>query len=111
MDKYLIEDLNSIWLKPIERVYIAPEEEKDVNYISEMLISEFKSNIDNVIYKIMYNEYTKRPHANLYKKLLIKRQIIKNVSENFMNITINMAKEKLDTIKKQILEQELVEIL
>ena len=98
MDDISFADLNSVWMKPIKRVYISPEEVTDVNTISMILINEFSNNIHNVINKIIYNELIKRPKASLHQQLLIRRQVINNVYENITNITINMAKEKLDII-------------
>ncbi len=99
MDNYSFDDIDSIWLKPVERCYISPEEINDINIISNILISEISNSVNNVATKIIYKELKKRPKASLCQQLLIKRQIINNIYENITNITINMAKEKLDNIK------------
>ncbi len=110
MDKYLFEDINSVWLKTIEKPHIIPEEEADINYISMILINEFSDIIHNITNKIIYNELSKRPNASLLQKILIKRQVINNVSENMLNITINMAKEKLDKIKNELKDEGLIPV-
>jgi hypothetical protein len=101
MDKYSFEDLNSVWMKQVKRNHISPDEEIEIQIISNILISEFSDVIHNVTNKIIRNEFKKRPKANLHQKLLIKRQVINNVSENIINITINMAKQKFDIIKTE----------
>ncbi len=115
MDKFFFEDINHVWMKQIKRTPINPDEVADVNTISMILINEFSSNIHNVTNRIIYKELTKRPKASLHQQLLIKRQIINNVSENIISITINMAKEKLDIIKTEaetpIVEQILEPVL
>ncbi len=101
MNKYSFENINSVWMKPIKRTDINPEDITDVNTISMILINEFSDIIHNVTNRIIYQELCKRPKANLHQQLLIKRQVINNVSENITSITINMAKDKLDIIRTQ----------
>jgi hypothetical protein len=116
MEKFFFEDMNSVWMKPVKRVQINPEEVEDVNTISMILINEFSQNIHYLTNRIIYKELFKRPKASLHQQLLIKRQIINNVCDNITSITINMAKEKLDifrtdietTIVEQILEPVLM---
>ena len=96
MNTFLFDDLNSVWMKPIEKYYIKPEEESDINIISSILIDEFTSAICNVANRIIYKELCKRPKASLHQQLLIKLQVINNVSENMKNISINMAKDRYD---------------
>ncbi len=93
---YSFDDLNSVWMKPIKTYYIKPEEQKEINAISSVLIGEFRDNIHIFTNRIIYKELSKRPKANLHKQLLIKRQVISNVYENMTNITINMAKDRYD---------------
>jgi hypothetical protein len=101
MDMYSFEDINSVWMKPIKKSHISPEEEGEINLISMILISEFQDTINNVTNRIIHKELSKRPKASLRQKLLIKQQVINNVSENITNITINMAKKKYDIIRTE----------
>jgi len=112
MNMYSLTDLNSVWMKPIKTNYIKPEEEEKINAIVSMLMSEFTYNIHNFTNIIIHEEISKRPKASLQQKLLIKRQINSNVSENIKNIIINMAKDRYDfnnlLIKKTQTEPELI---
>jgi hypothetical protein len=96
MNTFSFDDLNSVWMKPISKYYIKPEEEADIHALSSILLDEITSNIHNVANKIIYKELHKRPKASLHQQLLIKRQVISNVYENITNISINIAKDKYD---------------
>ena len=96
MNTYSCNDLNSVWMKQIKKYYIKPEEEADINIISSILIDEITINMNNVANIIIYRELYKRPGSSLHKQLLIKCQIISNISENIKNISINIAKDRYD---------------
>jgi hypothetical protein len=90
------DDLNSVWMNPIKKCHIKPEEEEYIKTISSTLIDEFSKTIHNFTNIIIFKELSKRPKASLHQQLLIKRQVSSNVSENMKNISINMAKDRYD---------------
>ncbi len=99
MDAFFFDDINNIWMKSVKRADINEDEAHDIRIISMLLINEFSDTIHNVTNQIIHKELIKRPNASLCQQILIKRQVINNISQNFTSITINMAKEKLDTVK------------
>jgi hypothetical protein len=85
-----------MWTKPIIKHHISPDIEETIELMASQTIYEHRVALSNIKNRIIQHEYRKHPVENLRKRLLIKNQIVNNLTENIKTLTINIAKEKYD---------------
>lgn len=101
MEQFLMNlDNKNIWMNPIPKPHISPFQENDINTIATLLLETIGCSIRNAANRIIQMEFDKRPRATLEQKILIRKQIINNISENITNLTLTVAKERYETINQ-----------
>ncbi len=103
-------NFNELWTKPIEQYHISPEIEETIKTMALQTINENYVTISNITIKIVNSEYIKHSAYDLHKRLLIKNQIVYNITENIKKLAINMAKEKYDMELARHYDENLVPI-
>jgi hypothetical protein len=101
---------NEMWTKPIEQHHISPDIEDTIKSMALQTMNDNFIVISNITNRIINNEFKKHSPENLRKRLLIKNQIINNLTENIKTLTINMAKEKYDMEQSRYYDDNLVPI-